>query len=214
MPLFEIAILAASLLVLTGIILRLAWLTFRTAEPRGEITLNRDGSFAMVCACCGERADVVASALATLSAAEKALVVRERPAVVGQNLVEFPCPTCDASHCYSVRRQTMTFVGVNLYQGQHIQASCKECQRPIVAPPWRRGAFDGNVAGAPGDTSALGLTCKYCGAICCVPCCQDATRNRTADGTLLCPRCFRGPNDQFCHPNPGMTMEPQRGPAH
>jgi hypothetical protein len=214
MPHFEIAILATSMIVLIGIVLRLTWLTLREPARSGEIALNRDGSFAMVCVCCGESAEVPASALAPLSSAEKALVVRERPGVVGQRLVEFPCPACDASHCYSVHRQTMTYVGVNLYQGQHSQANCKECQRSILTPPWRKGAFDGNVGAAPGDTSALGLSCKFCGAICCVPCCQDATRNRTADGTLLCPRCFRGPNDQFCHQVPGTAMEPRRNHAH
>ncbi len=207
MPPFEIAILALSLCSLIAIVLRLTWLTVRSPTRSGEIALNRDGSFAMVCACCGESTEVPASALATLSSAEKALVVRERPGIVGQHLVEFPCPACDASHCYSARRHSMTFVGVNLYQGQHFQANCKECQRLIVAPPWRKGAFDGNVEGAPGDLSALGLTCQFCGAICCVPCCRDATRNRTVDGTLLCPRCFRGPNNQFCHHAPGAARE-------
>ena len=214
MPLFEITIIVGSMLILFGIALRLSWLALRSPAGNSEIPLNRDGSFAMICAVCGEAAEVPASALAPLSSAEKALVVRERPSVIGQQLVEFPCPACDASHCYSVRRHTMTAVGVNLYQGQHFQANCKECQRAIVAPPWRKGDFDGNVSAAPGDTSALGLTCKFCGAICCVPCCQDATRNRTADGTLLCPRCFRGPNDQFCHQAPGAAREPQRRHAH
>lgn len=214
MPLFEMAIVAASMLILTGIALRLTWLALHSPSRTSEIALNRDGSFAMNCAVCGEHAEVPASALDPLSSAEKALVVRERPTVVAQHLVEFPCPACDASHCYSVRRNTMTLVGVNLYQGQHFQANCKECQRLIVAPPWRKGAFDGNVGAAPGDTSALGLACKYCGAICCVPCCQDATRNRTADRTLLCPRCYRGPNDQFCHHEPGTAREPQRHNVH
>lgn len=207
MPVFEIAIIALSMLALAGIAFRLAWLVFRPSASPGEVTLNRDGSFSMVCAVCGASAHVTAEALEPLSSAEKALVVRERPSVIGQNLVEFACPSCDASHCYHALRQSMVLVGVNLYQGQHFQANCKECQKHIVRPPWRQGAFDGKVDQAPGDLSSMGLQCNHCGAICCVDCCTQATRNRTADGTLLCPRCFRGPNSRFYHPVAGVAME-------
>jgi len=207
MPVLEVALIALSMLVLAGIALRLAWLALAPSSRPGEVTLNRDGSFSMVCAVCGEAAHVSPGALEKLSSAEKALVVRERPDVIGQNLVEFACPSCDASHCYKSRGQTLELIGVNLYQGQHFQANCKECQRRIVRPPWRRGAFDGNVNQAPGDLTSLGLQCTLCGAICCVNCCRQATRNRTADGTLLCPRCFRGPNNRFYHPVAGSAME-------
>lgn len=209
MPDFDIAVIAVSMAILAGIALRLFWLAVNTPSQSGEVTLNRDGSFSMVCTVCGAPAEVSQSALATLSPAEKALVVRERPSVIGQNLVEFACPGCDASHCYGVRRNTMTLIGVNLYQGQHFQTNCKECQKPIARPPWRAGAFDGHVDGAPGDLSNLGLQCSLCGAICCVDCCKRSTRNRRSDGALLCPRCFRGPNDRFYHNIPGTAGEPR-----
>jgi hypothetical protein len=200
MPVLEFALIALSMAVLAGITLRLAWLGLNPSVGAGEVTLNRDGSFSMICAVCGTPAHVAPGALQKLSSAEKALVVRERPNAIGENLVEFACPSCDASHCYKARAQSLELIGVNLYQGQHFQANCKECQRRIARPPWRRGAFDGKVAQAPGDLSALGLQCALCSAICCVECCTQATRNRTADGTLLCPRCFRGPNNHFYHP--------------
>ena len=208
MPVFEVALIVLSMIVLAGIALRLAWLALGSSARPGEVLLNRDGSFIMVCTVCSASAHVSPEALVPLSSAEKALVVRERPGVIGQNLVEFACPACDASHCYNARRNSMELVGVNLYQGQHFQANCKECQKRIVRPPWHRGAFDGKVAQAPGDLSALGLQCSFCSAICCVDCCMQATRNRTADGTLLCPRCFRGPNSRFYHPVAGAAMEP------
>jgi hypothetical protein len=208
MPFFEVVLIALSMLVLAGIALRLAWLALVPSSRPGEVTLNRDGSFSMVCAVCGAPAHVSPGALEKLSSAEKALVVRERPSVIGQNLVEFACPSCDASHCYNARGQSMELIGVNLYQGQHFQANCKECQRRIARPPWRPGAFDGKVEQAPGDLTSLGLQCTLCSAICCVDCCKQATRNRTADGTLLCPRCFRGPNSRFYHPVAGTAMEP------
>lgn len=207
MPAFEVALIALSMLVLAGIAFRLAWLAWGASPRSGEVILNRDGSFAVVCAVCGASAHVSPEALSSLSSAEKALVVRERPSAIGQNLVEFACPSCDASHCYHAHRQSMELVGVNLYQGQHFQTNCKECQKRIARPPWRPGAFDGKVDQAPGDLSALGLQCSLCSAICCVDCCIQATRNRTADGSLLCPRCFRGPNSRFYHPLAGAAMK-------
>lgn len=199
MPPIEVAVVASAMAILAIIAVRLTWLTVRPSAIPGEITRNRDGSFAVICAVCGESVEVSSESLSTLSPAEKALVVRERPNVIGQNLVEFACPACDASHCYSVRRNAMAYVGVNLYQGQHFQTNCKECQKRIKKPVWPDRAYDGKVNQAPGDLTDLGLQCSLCGAICCVDCCKRATRNRTSDGTLLCPRCFRGPNDHFWH---------------
>lgn len=213
MPPIEIIVIASAMVILALIAFRLTWLTISPPANPGEITRNRDGSFSMTCAVCAEPSEVSSESLATLSSAEKALVVRERPNVIGQNLVEFACPVCDASHCYQARRNSMLYVGVNLYQGQHFQTNCKECQKRIVRPPWRDGAFDGKVEQAPGDIANLGLQCPLCGAICCVDCCKRATRNRTTDGTLLCPRCFRGPNDRFCHHVQGAAREPRGGSA-
>lgn len=209
MPPIEVVVIASAMAILALIAIRLTWLTLNPPADPGEIMLNRDGSFSTVCAVCGEPAEVSSGNLTTLSSAEKALVVRERPNVIGQNLVEFACPTCDASHCYNARRKSLVYVGVNLYQGQHFQTNCKECQKRILQPPWRDRAFDGKVEQAPGDLTDLGLKCALCGAICCVDCCKRATRNRTSDGTLLCPRCFRGPNDRFCHHVQGAVGEPR-----
>lgn len=209
MPVFEIVVVAIAMAILAAIAVRLTWLAAKPLSRPGEVTLNRDGSFSMVCSICGSPADVAPGALASLSPAEKALAVREHPAVIGQNLVEFACPSCDASHCYSMQRHTMTLIGVNLYQGQHYQTNCKECQKHIIQPPWRQGAYDGKVEKAPGDVADMGLQCSLCGAICCVDCCKRSTRNRTTDGTLLCPRCFRGPIDRFYHEHQGAAVEPR-----
>lgn len=214
MSIFELIVIALSMAILAGIALRLTWLALRTGATNGEVSINRDGSFSATCLVCGVTAEISPQNLIPLSSAEKALVVRERPGVVKLKLVEFSCPSCDASHCYSTTRNSMKFVGVNLYQGQHFQANCKECQKAITVPPWRKGAFDRNVARAPGNLSELGLQCKLCGAICCVDCCSDATRKRTADGTLLCPRCYRGPNDQFFHGSPVHGAEPFGHPTY
>ncbi len=161
---------------------------------------NRDGSFQAVCAICHTRSLVQPDDLAVLSSAEKALVVRERPIALGKNLVEYACPHCDASHCFSATPKTVMLIGVNLYQGQSFQATCKECQKVLDRPPWPAGAYDGNWQQAPGMIDNYGLSCPLCNAVSCVACCKSATRNRTSDGSLLCPRCYRGPIEQFLHP--------------
>lgn len=166
----------------------------------GAFARNRDGSFQAVCAVCAASSEVRPDALVRLSPAEKALVVREKPNALGKDLVEFVCPHCDASHCFSAGREAMGLVGVNLYDSQQFQVQCKECRKTLEAPPWPPGAFDGRWREAPGETDDLGVVCPYCGATCCVACCKVTTRNRTKDASLLCPRCYRGPLDQFFHP--------------
>lgn len=190
--------------VLGSVVIALFWSAVRRGDSTGgQFARNRDGSFQAVCAVCHTRSTARAEELAVLSSAEKALVVRERPAALGKNLVEYVCPQCDASHCYSASPKTMRLIGVNLYQGQSFQATCKECQKPLEMPRWALGAYDGRWRDAPGAIDDCGMLCPLCGAISCVACCKTATRNRTSDGTLLCPRCYRGPLEQFYHP-PGM----------
>lgn len=200
MSMIELGAIALGSLVLGLAVLRLAWFAVGGERRDGGLPLNRDGSIALQCSVCGARSVAGAIDLTRLSPAEKALVARERPDTVGQDLVEFNCPHCDASHCFRAERNQLTFVGSNFYQAQRHQASCRECQRALAAPPWTAGAYDGDLAGAPGNISHLGLECHHCGALCCVACSRDATRNRTADGSLLCPRCFRGPLGRFWHP--------------
>jgi len=214
MPAFEFAALAVSAALLALIAARLLWIAAAQAARPGAMLRNRDGSFGVACANCGASTAVQAEDLAPLSSAEKALAVRERPSALGQDLAEFVCPYCDAAHCFSIRRDDVVLVGINLYQGQRTQASCKECRKPLLQPPWPRGTFDGRVDEAPGNTSELGLACAHCGAICCGACCRTATRNRTADHSLLCPRCFRGPVDHFHHPGPANRMEPAGGSGY
>lgn len=195
---------ALAVTVLGLITLSLLWYAFSSRGRLGSLyARNRDGSFQMVCAVCAAATEVRPDGLVRLSSAEKALVVREKPAALGRDLVEYVCPQCDASHCFSAGRNAMELMGVNLYEGQQFQVMCKECRRPLEAPPWPAGSFDGRVNEAPGDVGALGLVCPFCGASSCVTCCRTSTRNRTGDGSLLCPRCYRGPIERFFHPVPG-----------
>lgn len=198
---FEWACAIAGTAVFAGVAIAVAVRMLRLMRG-GDAPLlrNRDGSFNTACAVCGARADVRPESLARLSAAEKALVVRERPEAIGKNLVEFVCPECDAAHCFSLGRASMQLIGVNLYEGQHFQVQCKECRKPLEPPPWPLGAYDGAVNEAPGELDDFGLQCPFCGAVTCVACCRTTTRNRTGDGSLLCPRCYRGPLERFYHP--------------
>jgi len=161
---------------------------------------DRDGAFPHACAVCGDTTLVTPAELHTLSSAEKALAVRERPGALGKHLVEYVCRRCDASHCFAVSEGALYLVGVNLYLGQHFSNRCAECRRILARPAWGPGEYDGRIAAAPGNRDGYGLRCRHCGAISCTACCTSATRNRTPDGSLLCPRCFRGPQDTYFHP--------------
>ncbi len=171
------------------------------AVKGGDHARNRDGTFPHVCSVCGDETLITPEALHSLSSAEKALAVRECAQALGKDLVEYVCRSCDASHCFSISGGRAVAMGVNLYEGQRFGSRCGECQRELVAPPWELGRYDGRINSAPGPIDALGLVCRHCDAVCCVACCEYVTRKRTDDGTLLCPRCFRGPQDVFFIPN-------------
>ncbi len=201
MTAIELAISLITLLVL--FVVALAMLRRAVQTPPSTSTggaRNRDGTFAHTCANCGDQTLIGPETLHALSASEKALVVRERHDVVGKNLMEYVCRTCDASHCFVISASAVEYLGANFYEGQHARARCGECQRALAGPPWSPGEFDGKVDSAPGPLGNYGLTCTHCGAVCCVSCCTSVTRRRTKDGTLLCPRCFRGPQENFFHP--------------
>lgn len=194
------AVMAATALLIGLTVVLLVHALRRTASDAGNLVRNRDGSFHAICTVCNTETPASADMLSPLSSAEKALVVRERPIALGKSLAEFVCPRCDASHCYIDSPKSMTLVGVNLYQGQSFQTRCKECQKRLLTPPWPAGTYDGNWRDAPGPIDDFGMVCAQCEAISCISCCTSTTRNRTPDGSLLCPRCYRGPLVQFYHP--------------
>ena len=113
--------------------------------------------------------------------------------------MEYVCPYCEAAHCFSTDERDPVWLGVNLYTPQARTNHCAECRRPLRRPPWRPGVYDGRLAAAPHIPPDVGLVCSKCGAVCCVACCRDVTRKRTKDGSLLCPRCGRGPLETVYH---------------
>jgi len=131
--------------------------------------------------------------LTPLSREEMALTVRVRPDLVGRKLWDYVCPGCNAAHVFAASRRGYEWIGANMYLPHATSHRCAECRTILArsAPP-HDGRLDrpSSIKGLPPDT---GLACSRCNAAVCFACCEQATRNRTQDGSLLCPRCFRGP---------------------
>lgn len=166
----------------------------RTRHEGGKSTLE------FPCENCSRTMIFDARELVPLSASEIGLVVRAKPDWVRRKLADYDCPYCSAAHVFAVDRKTPEFVGCDLYTPQVHAGRCLDCNTPLATPPWPAGSFDGRVSEAPELRSNFGLSCDRCGAVCCVACCEKATRGRTPDGSLLCPRCFRGPLTKIFNP--------------
>ncbi len=172
--------------------------SFRRNKPRAK-TPKAGNSIQMPCEECHKELVIHPNELIKISPAEMALVVRCRPSTLHKKLAEYVCPYCEAAYCFSVERKSMDLVGVNLYEPQTKSRKCKECGRKLASPPWPKGRFDERISEAPELQDDYGLECPYCAATLCVACCRDLTRNRTPDGSFLCPRCSRYPVDKFLH---------------
>lgn len=160
---------------------------------------TRRGHHEFSCSKCGAALSFALSQTRDLNSFERALAVRERPDLAGHRLVEYSCPDCGAAHCYLSRGRKIAWIGANLYQPYEGGATCAECKKSLTTPPWDAGRYDGNLDGAPELSSGYGLVCQKCRAICCIECCEKCTKNRTRDGSLMCPRCFRPPMAVFFH---------------
>jgi hypothetical protein len=147
----------------------------------------------MECSSCQKTLIIHPGEMTAMSPAEVALVVSVRPHVVGRTLGEYRCPYCDADHCFVTEGWPPEYVTSNAYESQAITAHCTQCEKSLRKPGWAAGNADQNALANPDLGDDHGLVCSRCDAVCCVRCCHDATRNRTEDGSLLCPRCHRGP---------------------
>ena len=157
------------------------------------------GTIEMRCSVCQRRLVFHRGELEPLSPPELALAVRANRSMAGRRLAEYVCPHCEAAHCFATEGRDPVWLGVNLYEPQVFSNHCRECKRPLRRPRWPRGAYDGRLSEIRDLAPDLGLVCPHCKAVCCVACCEDATRKRTKDGSLLCPRCFRGPVETIYH---------------
>lgn len=165
------------------------------AEPR-----HAPGTIEMLCTVCQRALTFTRNDLIRLEGVEIALTIRVHPELSGRPLGEYACPYCEALHCFTLDGRKPTWVGANLYVPQNKGALCAECRKPLVRPPWSKGEYDGRLRESPGLKPDHGLVCPFCGSTCCVACCHDVTRNRTKDGSYICPRCHRSPVDRVFHP--------------
>ena len=116
-----------------------------------------------------------------------------------EKLGAYRCPYCDAEHTFANEGGKLRLVATDTFEPHGRLTHCTNCNHELLRPTWSKGAHDGAVENAPDLQPYHGLVCSRCEAICCFKCCKDVTRNRTDDGSLLCPRCFRGPVNAFHH---------------
>jgi hypothetical protein len=151
------------------------------------------------CPVCQHEIETDAGSLSPLPLELVAFVVREDPSTYGLPLSEVRCAGCGVHHIYATDARPPRFLMVNPLSQKTRTSTCSQCKAPLERPRWRRGAYDGRLAGAPGLGPHHGLECRRCRAVVCVACTEKASRGRTKDGSYLCARCFRGPLDTVHH---------------
>lgn len=170
------------------------------ARPKTSKKRAVRGSFQLTCNVCQRELVIAMQDLRLLVGTEIGLAVRAIPAIVGRKLADYVCPYCEADHCFAVESGRPEWVGVNLYSPQTGGSQCMDCRKQLQRPPWPQGEYQGRPLEAPNPSPDYGLVCSRCDAVCCVACVKSATRNRTSDGSLLCPRCKRSPVDTYFYP--------------
>jgi len=153
----------------------------------------------MMCPICQHPIRSSVGQLSHVAPNEAGFVVRERPHAYGRPLGELRCPSCESSHVYAIDTFPPEFLVTNAISATARKNTCAQCRAPLRPPAWPRGAYDGKPAEAPKLDPKHGLVCGHCGAIVCVQCSQEASRGRTAENVLRCPRCFRSPMEKFHH---------------
>lgn len=168
----------------------------RRRNTRSAVSTTAPGGF--ICVTCGTTLPARPGHLRPMTAQERGLIVCEHPELSGAPLAELACPACGALHCFVVRGKQTHYVGTDIFAPQTRTSKCLDCGQPLARPGWPPDRDPGN-PGAASLPPNIGLICSRCGGVSCVACCRNATRNRTQDGSFLCPRCFRGPVDRVYH---------------
>lgn len=182
-----------------GIVLWLAW-RIREATNPSVTRVRSDHSFEFECSECGQNLVIPFQELTPLSGPEMALVVASHPEWVGRKLAEYVCPHCEASHCFAIDRRPPVWVGANLYAPQSKSNRCQECGKRLRAPHWSPDPEKDLVKNAPDLQPDYGLVCSRCGAVCCVACVAQYSRQDVREEGTRCPRCGRGPIDRIFRP--------------
>lgn len=152
----------------------------------------------ITCSVCHNELQVHAEDLERITGSDVALIAREYPAAQGRPLGHLRCTKCGAYHVFALDSRPPSFLVTEPFEGIDLY-NCSQCHKALAKPSWPKGQYDNRINEAPGLSPQHGLYCARCKSIVCVQCCREATRGRTKDGSLLCPRCFRGPVTQFHH---------------
>ena len=160
---------------------------------------KRGKRFEFTCNLCTEKLEIPFEELNAISAPEMALIVSQEPAIVGRPVSEYRCEHCGADHYFATDRTPPEWIIVNAFEPEQRTNLCAQCRRILEKPTWPKGKYDGRIHDTHELQSGHGLVCHRCKAVCCVECCQSTTRNRTEDGSYLCPRCDRGPVETIYH---------------
>ena len=182
-----------------GVVLWLAWRIREETDPSG-IHLRHDNSLEFECTECQKPLLILPSQLTRLSGPEMALVVGSRPHLVGRALGEYVCPHCEASHCFAMDRVPPVWIGANFYAPQAHTANCMECRKRLRVPSWPADPESDNVLHANDLRPDDGLLCSRCGAVCCVACVAQYSRQDVRAEGARCPRCGRSPINTVFRP--------------
>ena len=182
-----------------GVVLWLAWRIREETDPSG-IHLRHDNSLKFECTECQKPLLILPSQLTRLSGPEMALVVGSRPHLVGRALGEYVCPHCEASHCFAMDRLPPVWIGANFYAPQAHTANCMECRKRLRVPSWPADPESDNVLHANDLRPDYGLLCSRCGAVCCVACVAQYSRQDVRAEGARCPRCGRSPINTVFRP--------------
>ncbi len=160
---------------------------------------KKRGAIELPCPTCKRPLVIHKNDLVALSGPEIGLLVSATGREAGGKPGSFRCPYCKSEHIFSMEKGAPQWIATDSFEPHQQGKFCADCRAELLRPTWPRGALDDRVTTAPELQPKHGLVCSRCDAVSCVECVHKATRNRTKDGSLLCPRCFRGPVNRVHH---------------
>ncbi len=191
------------LFAVTGVLAVLAplWLRIRkTHRPTARVTPRKRPPkepplppplVSLECPICQAQLGFSSADFRRLTAPEVALIVSQRRYATRRSLLEATCPRCDACFTFYGDVNPPSLLGTNLYHAQQKGNRCVNCAKPLTRPTWDSEEITTREQVLDALDPLHGLDCEHCGAVCCAGCCEHISRNRTTDGSLMCPRCRR-----------------------
>jgi hypothetical protein len=193
--------LSSIIIPLAGLVFAFVGLLVLTPKMLGEQKKKsiRKNGVDFSCPTCQQALFITRHSLQSITGVEAALVIQNLPKAPADHLAEQRCHACSSMLTFRIDEWPPVFLIANAIEGQRRSNNCVECRKPLVRPTWSRGEYDERIEAIPDIDPKLGLKCSRCDAVSCVACLENVTRNRTEDGSLLCPRCFRSPVNLVHH---------------